>query len=519
MLRALRIVLAGLAVLALGTFVVLAVLRAGHPYELEWQEGGVLAHVERLAHGAPLYAAPSLDYIAFPYPPLYYAFAAGARAVLGPGFLAPRVVSIAASLVAFFLLHRIVARRTGSAFAGLCAAGLFAACYRFAGAWLDVARVDALSIALTLAGVEIVLARRGAFAAAAAGVLFALAFLAKQSALAPAALCLAGLALRSRRDALVAAGVLAVSIAATTLVFDARTDGWYRWFVFGELAGQGVDGALAFGFARETLVAFAPLLALVVVAAGKRELDSRGPAISRSERDPAAARDERIPVAARDERVLSEARDESSPSWTAPFVGALVGLVLAAGVGRAHAGGYDNTLLPACAAAALAFGVLLARLLALGGARATLAGGLGIAQLALFAYDPRMQVPTDADRRAGDAFVERLRATPGDAWVPDHGYLAERAGKGASAHGMAVIDLLRSDDHATAQRFVDELVRAIQARRWGAIVLDQRWDADLPALGAQYSAATIPWPSERAFVPVTGDPRRPGTWYAPRGAR
>lgn len=168
MLRALRIVLAGLAVLALGTFVVLAVLRAGHPYELEWQEGGVLAHVERLARGAPLYAAPSLDYIAFPYPPLYYAFAAGARAVLGPGFLAPRVVSIAASLVAFFLLHRIVARRTGSAFAGLCAAGLFAACYRFAGAWLDVARVDALSIALTLAGVEIVLARRGVLAAAAA---------------------------------------------------------------------------------------------------------------------------------------------------------------------------------------------------------------------------------------------------------------------------------------------------------------------------------------------------------------
>ncbi len=194
--------------------------------------------------------------------------------------------------------------------------------------------------------------------------------------------------------------------------------------------------------------------------------------------------------------------------------------MLAAGVGRAHAGGYDNTLLPACAAAALAFGVLLARLLALGGARATLApAGSASRSSALFAYDPRAQLPTDADRRAGAAFVERLRATPGDVWIPDHGYLAERAGKSASAHGMAVIDLLRSDDHATAQRFVDELVRAIEARRWGAIVLDQRWDADLPALGAEYFPATIPWPSERAFVPVTGDPRRPGTWYAPRGAR
>lgn len=488
MVRAFRIVLAGLATLALGVFVVLAVLRVGHPFELEWQEGGVLAHVARVLGGEPLYAAPSLEHIAFPYPPLYYWIGAGAGAVFGPGLLALRVVSIAASLAAFAFLCRILARATGSSLAAFCAAGLFAASYRFAGAWMDVARVDALSLALTLAAVEFVLARRGALAAVGTGGLFFLAFLAKQSALAPAVGCLAGLALRSRKDALVAAATLVVLVVASTLVFDARTDGWYRWYVFDQLAGQGLDRGLALGFAREVCLAFAPLLALAALFAWSVRRD--GAALA-----PGAER------------------------GIAPLAGVILGFGVAAAVGRAHPGGYDNTLLPACAAAALVFGVALARLLSMGGKLALVAGALGVLQFALLAYDPRAQLPTEEDRTRGAALVSTLRATPGEVWMPDHGYLAVRAGKRPSAHGMAVIDLLRSNDRATAQRFVDELVRAIDERRYAAIVLDQPWEDDLPPLGRAYERAPLPYPSSAAFVPVTGDPRRPSWWYSPRRDR
>ena len=44
--------------------------RFAYPFELEWLEGGSLIQVLRLLDGQPLYAPPSLDYIAFNYPPL-----------------------------------------------------------------------------------------------------------------------------------------------------------------------------------------------------------------------------------------------------------------------------------------------------------------------------------------------------------------------------------------------------------------------------------------------------------------
>ncbi|MBK7878302.1 MAG: hypothetical protein IPJ77_21815 [Planctomycetes bacterium] len=488
-LQGLRVVLGALALLALVVLAGVVAARADHPFELEWQEGGVLAHVERVLAGEPLYTAPGLEFIAFPYPPLYYVVGAAVAHVGGAGFLALRLVSILSTIAALIVIHRWTARRSQSALAGLVAAGLFAAAYRLSGAWLDVARVDALSLALTLAGLAWLDARRGVGHAVGAGCVLFLAFFAKQSALLPAAGCIAGLALGSRRDALACAGTLLALVAATTLVLDARTDGWYRAYVFDQLAGQGLDAGLALGFAKEISVAYAPLIALAGLVAWRGTRDAH--------------------------RDL--AQDAGEPKrGVAPFAGALVGFLLVAGVGRAHPGGYDNTLLPACAAAAVGFGCALARLHAAGGWVATAAGVLGVLQFALLAYDPRAQLPTEADRTRGAALVERLRATPGEVWMPDHGYLAERAGKRPSAHGMAVIDLLRSNDRATAQRFVDELVRAIEERRYAAIVLDRPWDDDLPPLARRYRRDAVAWPDERALVPVTGDPRRPAWWYSPR---
>lgn len=487
MARTLRWALGALALLALAVYATLAVLRAGHPFELEWQEGGVLAHVERVRGGAPLYAEPNLEFIAFPYTPLYYAIGALAASVSGTSLAVLRGVSIAASLAAFFFAYRIATRR-GGPFAGLCAAGLLASSYRFSGAWLDVARVDALSLALTLAAIDVLDARAGLRTALFGGALFFLAFFAKQSALPVAVACFAGLCWGARRDALAGFALLAVLVIGSTLVLDARSDGWYRWYVFDLVAGHRFLPAMALQFARETAFAFAPLVALVAWNVWSAR----------------TARTGRPDLGGGAERARG------------PLVGALVGLVLAAGLGRAHVGGYDNTLMPACAAAAIAFGPAVAALLARGGAVAITAGLAGLAQFALLAYDPRAQLPSRADVIAGEALVQRLRDTPGSTWIPDHGYLGLRAGKNASAHGMAVIDLLQSSDRATAQRFVDALVRAIDEREYAAIVLDEPWDADLPALGRAYEKELVPYADDRAFLPVTGDPRRPRWWYSPR---
>ena len=60
--------------MALGVAILLGRTVAGridYPYDLEWMEGGMLAHGARVAAGEPLYVLPSADFIPFIYPPLY----------------------------------------------------------------------------------------------------------------------------------------------------------------------------------------------------------------------------------------------------------------------------------------------------------------------------------------------------------------------------------------------------------------------------------------------------------------
>ncbi len=471
--RILRIAVCALAGLALLGWLVLVGLRCTHPFELEWQEGGMLQEVQRLLAGRPLYAEPALDAIAFPYPPLFPWVGALAVKALGPSFLALRLVSIASSIGCFVLLFRIGARRGGSRAAGLYAAGLFAGCYGFAGAWLDVARVDALSLVLTLAALDLLDARRGVRAAVGGGLLFAAAFLAKQTALVPAGCVFLALAWRERRAALAFALALGVPLVASTWWLDAASDGWYRWYVFDLLRGAPLSGEMAWRFWVETLVCLAP--ALVLAWARRRSVDY-------------------------------------GPVFVLPA--ACAGLWLASWISRAHVGGFDNTLLQACLAAALLVGPALERTLALAARSAALGALLVLLQALVIARTVR--IPSAADRAAGEELVAKLRAVDGEVWMPDHGYLAERAGKQGSGHAMGILDLLQGSDRATAQRFVSALHAALAGKRWAVIVLDQDWSTDLPELAQNYRRTTLGYPDPDTFVPASGDRRRPTDWYVRR---
>lgn len=59
--RAARGLLAALSTWYVGAFLYVATRRIGHPYDLEWMEGGVYEHVARVLEGRELYVAPSLD--------------------------------------------------------------------------------------------------------------------------------------------------------------------------------------------------------------------------------------------------------------------------------------------------------------------------------------------------------------------------------------------------------------------------------------------------------------------------
>ena len=78
----------------IGVYLWIALHRVGYRYELDWMEGGSVELAARVAAGHSLYVAPSLSFVGWTYPPLYYCSRAGvAQARSGSGFLpaAPRL--------------------------------------------------------------------------------------------------------------------------------------------------------------------------------------------------------------------------------------------------------------------------------------------------------------------------------------------------------------------------------------------------------------------------------------------
>jgi hypothetical protein len=433
-----------------------ALHRVGYPFELDWMEGGSVELAARVVAGHSLYAAPSIGFVGWTYPPLYYWIAAAVAKLTGVGFLPLRLVSLAASLVSMATLAWIVTRETGDRIAGLVAAGLFAATFEISGAWFDTGRVDSLFLALTLLAVAGGRWARGPRGGIALGMLAFLACFTKQTALLALLPALAYLAVTRRRVGVPALLTLLVLLLVSTVALDASTDGWYRYYVFSELANQPWAKQLWAGFWVDDILRRQWPLVLLLVAGGVTLARGGGgrPAL----RSPATY-----------------------------YATTAAGLIGSAWVSRLHTGGYENVLMPAYAAIALLAGLTYARLLHRHRgrlARPLLAVTL-LAQLGLLVYPLGAQIPTAADRAAGAQLLTRLRALPGPVIVLRHPWYATIAGKGTFAQAEAIGDVLRSSDSRGARTLRASLDIALDADQVDAVVLDGSFDAHF--FGAELS--------------------------------
>jgi hypothetical protein len=140
------------------------------------------------------------------------------------------------------------------------------------------------------------------------------------------------------------------------------------------------------------------------------------------------------------------------------------------------------------------------------------------AQLALLWYPPSAQLPTDADRRAGERLVERIRALPGELWFPAHGYLAQRAGRPVQAHACALWDVLRGPAAPARLKLERELEHAVSGNGFEAIILDG--DGPVSAANVQVSSSFERVPlfasDDPAFYPVSGYRCRPDVAFVGR---
>jgi Dolichyl-phosphate-mannose-protein mannosyltransferase len=462
-----KVALGGLAVAAFAALALVSLGRVAYPFGLEWIESGTLQQVRRVAAGQPIYVEPTLDYVPFIYTPLYFHVSGWVARAVGVGFDAPRWVSLLSTLGLLTLLYHWTRAETGSRWAGLLSAGLFAASFRAGGAWFDVARVDMLFLLLALAGLYTLRFVYGVRGLLLGGGWLGLAFLTKQQALILSLPLIAWALWRYRWRGLTLPATLAAIVIGTTLLFDAQTQGWYSFFVFSVPARHENEWPRAGEFwSRDILGNFhvAILMSVWLLAFGQRPHD-------------AAAR-------------------AAPPGY---YGVVLLAALLTSWISRIHWGGYDNTLLPGIAALSLLAGIAahradmrLAELpTAARRGRALLYAGVA-AQYLVLAYNPLAQLPTPADEAAGWSLVQRIRDTPGDVFVPRHPYLPARADKPEFMHWMAYWDVVRCVDLPAAQRLLNETRAALQQKRFAAVVVDG------------------------LFRPVTGYRTRPEFWCEAR---
>ena len=481
----LAIVLVAFAALFTIMFVVVAFARARHPFEIEWMEGGVLDHVRRIREGKPIYAAPTLEFVPFIYTPLYYHLAALVSRITGTSLLALRVTSILATCGCVAVLYGHVQRETKAWLPAVAAAGLFLAGYRRGAEFIDLGRVDALFIFFLLAALMTVRFRRTLPYQVLAGALFTLAFFTKQSALIVALAMIAHVVLLERLRAWPMVVTTVVGIVGGVLLLDARSDGWFRYYVFELPQKHAIEKTMWIDYWSSDLAPWAIAVAAMLYV-----------------------------LVGRPSSVDGEARRF--------YLFGTFGMLGTAWSSRLHSGGFHNVLLPAIAWLSLMFGVGLAAARAAvaelpterrtGLARFVLAAA--IAQFVGHLYDPRYLIPKTRDVLAGRRLVETLRGTPGDVFIPAHGYLAVMAGKASFAHQMAVDDVLRVDDENSSALRV-AIALAIRSKRFGAFVQGtNEWYAGEVMQSYEKLGDAVPEPD--TFYCLSGIRIRPEKIWVPR---
>lgn len=473
-------------------FLILAFIRIRYPFELEWMEGGSAVQVARILAGGRLYVTPRADFVPYIYPPLYFYLSALVAKFTGVGFTPLRIVSLSASIGSIAMIFLFIKAETKDRFPAWIAACLFAATFHIGGVWMDIARADSLLVFLLLVSFYILRHRKGTRSLVASGAVLALAYLTKQNALLIALPVIILVTVTGpRRSWPFAVSALALSGAAH-LALDRVHGGFYSYYtvtlpphhtvVLKNLISFWTSD---FALPLSIVAGLSILYFLVQKVKGRREAFLF-------------------------------------------YLCLAAGFIAGAWVVMIHKGSYANVLMPAHAACAILFGLGLheARELVRGRVLCSypFAGGflylLCIIQFASLAYDPIDQIPSHADRRAGEELIEMLSGIEGDVLISYHPYYAVMAGKQGCAHHMAIRDVICAGDSPERRALISDCEEKLRNRRYAAIVLDDDRSDFIECVRRHYFGLYTIAPDGDAFFPVTGVQLRPTwIWQAERPAR
>ncbi len=380
--------------------------RVLYPHELEWMEGALADHAARVRDGLPLYCAPTAEHVPFLYSPLLFWLGAIGMQLGFDGIVALRLVAAGCSVASALLVGHWVRVETRAVLPGIVATGLFLAGYGWLAWWYDLARNDSLFVALAL-GTAYQLRHGGARRWLWAGLLAATALLAKQSALMWLPAVGVGCLCWDWRAAWKFGVTSAAAMAAALGVMHLTSDGWSTFYLFEMPSHHGVVGDRKLGFWTEDLVPMYPLVALGVCC------------------------------------FVAQMRTQAGAALYLAAVAS--GGLLTSYLSRMHVGGFDNVMMYGFAGGCVLGGVALAR--AEPWLR-VLAPALLLVQFGWLGYEAQQRgtstlFPSAAHEQAHDELRALVEQQPGPVWIPGHGHVAYRAGKGTGAHGQAIFDVMQ----------------------------------------------------------------------------
>ena len=474
---------------------VTAVLRVSYPFDIDFIEDGMLMQAWRVTNGLPIYVEPSGAFAPHVYMPLYTWLGGLLLAVTGPSLAPLRLLSLAATLVSAGLITWIGRRESDTWLIAVAGGALYLAGYRIVGGWYDLARVDALFMALTLAGLAAVIYwRRSAVGQLAAALLLALAYLTKQNGLYFGVIAAGYLLATEGRRGLVFTGAFAFLVAVPTALLNAASQGWFMTYVFGIALASPTEWQRAlYSLGTEIFGDMGVLAALFVALAAILLVRYRQFAL----------------------------REQ-------PWLLFIPAAILASVLGRASVGGARNQLMQAYALLCLTPALLwreLSRRSANRWVRPALELAV-VAQLCLTLVSPvgrliepapaQRYLPTAAMREAGERFIAHLSATPGDVLVLLHPYYALKAGKEPAAQ----IQALWHARWRGREPLPADLVSRIENREYAEIISDESpYFETEPALVALIEANYVPLRQlapQDAPATLNGLLVRPQIIYVPR---
>jgi hypothetical protein len=261
--------LAAILVLQLFFFAVHAAHLLRYPYPLDYGEGPLLAQVDLLRGGTPiwrLYGDPDLPpYAVVNYPPIYHLAAAALSLLTRNTLLAGRLVALAAALASVAALWRLSNVQTFQRPNVRTLIVLAFLALPIVREWAVLLRVDLLGVCLGLWALVIVQRNAGRLTVLWAALPLTLSLLVKPSLIAAPAAALIWLFFRDWRRAALLGGLTAVVGGLLVGLMQVGSGGWFLLHVLSANANAW-DRHLAYGFWHDQMVILWPLVAAAALS-------------------------------------------------------------------------------------------------------------------------------------------------------------------------------------------------------------------------------------------------------------